>query len=255
MLTLERVYAGYNGLDVIQDITAAFEPGKNYCLLGPNGCGKTTLLRAMAGIIPARGEITIGGRSLAGMRRREVARNIAVMSQITTLYFPYSVYETVMLGRYQFLRRTLFGQASAEDRAVVRRCLESAGLWEMRDKQIDKLSGGQRQRVFLAQALAQEPNVILLDEPTNHLDVRHQIDLIDALHEWTRGGERSVIGVFHDVNLALHLSEDMLFLKEGRLVGNGKFNAVASRAFLREVYDMDVVDFMRGSLEKWKRVM
>jgi iron complex transport system ATP-binding protein len=254
MLTLSHVFAGYNGLAVVHDVSATFETGKNYCLLGPNGCGKTTLLRAMAGMIDAKGEIRIDGKSVCGMRRRDIAAKIAVMSQITTLYFPYSVYETVMLGRYQHMRRTLFGQASERDRAVVRRCLDSTGLWDLRDRQIDRLSGGQRQRVFLAQALAQEPDLILLDEPTNHLDVKHQIDLIDALHEWTAGGTHSVIGVFHDINLALRLSENMLFMKDGVLVGNGTFSELASRAFLREVYDMDVAGFMRESLGKWADV-
>ena len=103
-------------MDVIYGVSAEFVPGKNYCLLGPNGCGKTTLLRAMAGIIPAKGEILVDGRPISGMRRREIAKKIAVMSQITTLYFPYSVYETVLLGRYQHMRRSLFGQVGTRDR-------------------------------------------------------------------------------------------------------------------------------------------
>ncbi len=254
MLTLRNVRAGYNGMDVIYDVSAEFASGKNYCLLGPNGCGKTTLLRAMAGIIPAAGEILIDGKPLSGMRRREIAKKIAVMSQITTLYFPYSVYETVMLGRYQHMRRSLVGQVGVRDRDAVRRCLEKTGLWALREKQIDRLSGGQRQRVFLAQALAQEPDLILLDEPTNHLDVKHQIELIDALHEWTADGKHAVIGVFHDVNLALRLSEEVLFMKDGRVCGRGKFAEVATRAFLADVYGMDVAAFMRESLEKWTSV-
>jgi len=254
MLTLKDVSAGYNGMDVIYGVSAEFAPGKNYCLLGPNGCGKTTLLRAMAGIIPAKGEILIDGRPIASMRRREIARKIAVMSQITTLYFPYSVYETVMLGRYQHMRRSIFNQVDAQDREAVKRCLARTGLWELRDRQIDRLSGGQRQRVFLAQALAQEPDLILLDEPTNHLDVKHQIELIDALHEWTGDGVHGVIGVFHDINLALRLSENMLFMKDGVLLGSGTFSGLASRGFLEEVYGMDVAGFMRESLEKWTDV-
>ncbi len=254
MLTLRNVSAGYNGMDVIYGVSAEFAPGKNYSLLGPNGCGKTTLLRAMAGIIPAKGEILVDGRSIYDMRRREIARKIAVMSQITTLYFPYSVHETVMLGRYQHMRRSLFGQENARDREVVRRCLEKTGLWELRERQIDRLSGGQRQRVFLAQALAQEPDMILLDEPTNHLDVKHQIELIDALQEWTADGKHCVIGVFHDVNLALRLSDEALFMKDGRVCGRGKFGEIATRAFLMDVYGMDVAGFMRESLGKWKTI-
>lgn len=255
MLTLRSVCAGYQGRDVVHDVSCRFETGRSYSLLGPNGCGKTTLLRAMAHLIEYSGAVELDGSEVKTMKRREIAKHIAVMSQITTLYFPYTVYDTVMLGRYQHLKRALFGQPSAKDREIVRMRLESAGLWEMREKQLDQLSGGQRQRVFLAQALAQEPDIILLDEPTNHLDVRHQIELIDALHEWTADGRHGVIGVFHDVNLALRLSDDMLFMKEGRLMGCGKFDEIAHGDFLQSVYGMDVARYMRESFAKWQNVL
>ena len=255
MLTLKSVCAGYQGHDVVHDINCCFETGHSYSLLGPNGCGKTTLIRAMANLINYSGEIQLDGVEMNSMKRREIARHMAVMSQITTLYFPYTVYDTVMLGRYQHLKRTLFGQPTQKDREIVRMRLEAGNLWELRDKQLDQLSGGQRQRVFLAQALVQEPEIILLDEPTNHLDVRHQIELIDALHEWTADGRHSVIGVFHDVNLALRLSDEMLFMKNGRLMGAGKFGDIACSGFLKSVYDMDVTRFMQESFEKWKDVL
>ena len=124
----------------------------------------------------------------------------------------------------------------------------------MRRRPIDQLSGGQRQRVFLAQALAQDPDVILLDEPANHLDMRHQIDLVDSLHAWTADGSHSVIGVFHDIDLALRLSENMLFLKDGKLLAQGPFARAANRQFLQNVFGMDVVGYMQASRRKWDEV-
>jgi len=254
MLTLQNVCAGYNGRDVLHDISFEFESGRNYCILGPNGCGKTTLIRAIAALIDFRGEIKLDEQSIRKMKRRDIASRIAVMSQVTNIYFPYTVYETVMLGRYQHMRGSMFGHPSAMDRDKVEECLASVRLSELRDRKIDQLSGGQRQRVFLAQALAQDPEVILLDEPTNHLDIRHQVELIDYLHRWTAEGKHAVIGVFHDINLALRLSGNTVFMKDGRIAGSGAFDRIAGEEFLREVYETDIVRYMRESLEKWRGI-
>lgn len=254
MLKLANICAGYDGRDVVHEVCSEFHSGHNYCLLGPNGCGKTTLLRAMAGLIPHRGELTLEGREIGAFKRRELATRIAVMSQINTIYFPYTVYDTVMLGRYQHMKNRLFSRPSEEDRAVVEKCLKSTGMLNFKDRMIDELSGGQRQRVFLAHTLAQNPEIILLDEPTNHLDVRHQVELIDYLHEWSADGKHSVIGVFHDVNLALRLSPNVLFMKDGRIARQGNFSEIADAPFLQSIYGMDLAKFMVESLENWKKM-
>ena len=254
MLKLTDVRAGYGGHEVLHGISHTFETGKNYCLLGPNGCGKTTLARAMSALIDYQGQIELDGRAIRKMKRREIAGRIAVMSQVTQIYFPFTVYETVMLGRYQHMSRRVLGNPAAEDREMVERCLKSVRLSDLRDRQIDELSGGQRQRVFLAQTLAQDPEIILLDEPTNHLDVRHQLELIDYLHRWTADGTRSVIGIFHDVNLALRLTDNVLFMKDGRIVRSGAFSDVADAEFLGEIYETDLAGYMRSSLKVWESV-
>ena len=187
-------------------------------------------------------------------RRRELAAQLALMSQANSTYFPYTVYETVMLGRYQHLRRGFASAPSAQDKAVVERCLASTGLLELRNQQLDCLSGGQRQRVFLAHTLAQEPKIILLDEPTNHLDIRNQLELIKYLRHWTADGQHMVIGVFHDLNLALQLSTHMLFLQQGRLVRSGPFFEVADREFLHKLYGMDICAYMEDSLTQWRKL-
>lgn len=254
MLKIENLRAGYNGQEVLHGITFNFEKGKNYCILGPNGCGKTTLVRAMAALIPSTGTLELEGRSIRQMKRRDIAAKIAVMSQVTQIYFPFTVYDTVMLGRYQHMRGSMFARPSAEDRNIVEECLHTVRLDRLRDRKIDELSGGQRQRVFLAQALAQNPEIILLDEPTNHLDVRHQVELMDHLQKWTADGQHSVIGVLHDINLALSLTENTIFMKDGKIVGSGSFNEIANANFLRDIYETDIAGFMRESFEKWRDI-
>lgn len=254
MLKLKDVRAGYNGSEVLHGITFDFKKGQNYCILGPNGCGKTTLVRTMAGLISSTGEIELEGKSIRKMKRRDIAAKIAVMSQVTSVYFPFSVYDTVMLGRYQHMSGKMFGHPTRADREKVEECLRSVRLDKLRDRRIDELSGGQRQRVFLAQALAQDPEIILLDEPTNHLDIRHQVELIDYLHRWSADGRHSVIGVLHDINLALRLTENVVFMKDGNIMGSGEFDQVADAEFLRSVYEVDIADYMRDSFEKWRHV-
>lgn len=254
MLRLTDLRAGYSGREVLHGITFDFQSGQNYCILGPNGCGKTTLVRAMAALIDSTGTLEIDGRSIRKMKRRDIASRIAVMSQVTQIYFPYTVYDTVMLGRYQHLSGRMFGGPGREDREIVEECLASVRLDALRNRRIDELSGGQRQRVFLAQALAQNPEVILLDEPTNHLDVRHQVELIDYLHRWSADGRHAVIGVLHDINLALRLTENTIFMKDGRIVGSGVFDQIADADFLRDVYETDIAGYMRESFEKWRNV-
>ena len=251
MLELKDVRAGYGGVEVLHGISCAFPEGGCWCVLGPNGCGKTTLLRAIAGLIPHRGQVLLDSREIGGMKRRELAGRVALMSQINTVYFPYTVYDTVMLGRYQHMKGALFSGPSREDRAAVERCLESTGLSKLRGRMLNELSGGQRQRVFLAHTMAQDPQTLLLDEPTNHLDVRHQVELIDYLHQWCADGRHTVIGVMHDINLALRLSQNVLFMRDGRIVREGAFSQIVDSDFLRSVYDMDLIGFMRETSELW----
>jgi len=177
------------------------------------------------------------------------------MSQVTQVYFPYSVYDTVMLGRYQHMSgKGLFAGPTAADKEKVEECLISVGLENMRNKMIDALSGGERQRVFLAQALAQEPKLILLDEPTNHLDIRYQMELIEYLINWSSDGKHSVIGVLHDINLALHLTRNVLFMQEGQIVRQGMFEEIADAAFLNDLYGADITAFMQTSFERWREI-
>ena len=252
MLHLENVCAGYGDADIIHEISFDLPLGENLCILGPNGCGKTTLVRSIAMLLGSTGNIELNGRSIRSMKRAEIASRIAVMTQMSSIYFSFTVYETVMMGRYQQMKRGLFSSPSQKDRDCVERCLQNTNLSELRDRQISELSGGQLQRVFLARTLAQEPEIILLDEPTNHLDLKHQTELIQYLRTWSKQENRTVIGVLHDINLSLMLSDRLMFMKEGRILGMGTAEELLNRDFLKQVYDMDVVQYMLDCLHKWE---
>ena len=252
MLTLQNVSAGYNGIDVINNISLSVKEGENLCIIGPNGCGKTTLIKAISGIIPHEGTIKIDGTDIRKMKREQVAKKIAVMSQISNVYFSYSIYETVILGRYLHMKGRTFKEPSVRDREYTDKCLKAVGLLNIKHKQISTLSGGQLQRVYLARTLAQEPSIILLDEPTNHLDLKHQTELIDFLKDWSKNEGHSVIGVLHDLNLAIKLSNNMLILDNGKIAAYGKTDEVISSKLINDVYDMNVTEYMVDSLRHWE---
>jgi len=253
IVTLEDVRAGYRGRDVVHGVSLAVEAGECFLILGPNGCGKTTLLRAVAGLLPSRGTVLLEGRPLAGMKRREVAGCVALLSQLSQVYFAYSVYDTVMLGRYVRLKGA-FRVPTGADKRCVERCLAAVGLWELKDRMIDTLSGGQLQRVFLARTLAQEPRVILLDEPTNHLDLKHQTALMESLRAWTREEGCAMVGVVHDLNLALSFGDRMLLMRDGRVAACGKPEEVLRPEMLASVFGMDVAAYMKRALSRWEAI-
>ena len=251
MLTLNDVSAGYNGADVIHNISLTVNKNQNLSVIGPNGCGKTTLLKAVANILPYKGDVVISGKSARKMKPREIALKIAMLSQISGIYFSYSVFDTVMMGRYPHIKDRLLGLPSEADREYVEHCLETVDLTNERDREITTLSGGQLQRVFLARTLAQEPAIILLDEPTNHLDLKYQIELIEYLKKWAAEGNRAVVGVMHDINLAIRLSENIMVMKNGEIVAIGRTGDVLTDGLLASVYGIDVAGYMRESLKRW----
>lgn len=247
---IDSLRAGYGGNEVLHSISLDVACGSSMVILGANGSGKTTLLRTLAGLLPGEGRIRLLGRDISFMKRREIACSLAMMSQLSPVYFSYSVRETVELGRYA---RRKSGGSKSRDREVVDACLEMTGLSEIKDRQTASLSGGQLQRVFLARTLAQETPIILLDEPTNHLDFRYQADLADFLSDWRkrttvlpdgRVVRNTLIGVFHDISLASGIATHLAFMKEGKLLESGPKEKVLSRSALKETYGMDVSEYM-----------
>ncbi len=250
MLNILHVSCGYGGTPVVQDVSFHVKEGEKLCILGPNGCGKTTLLRSLAGLLPSSGVMELKGEDLRTLPARERAQRVALMSQFSPAAFDYTVYETVMLGRYARQKSGLLAGESAADRRAVEECLRLTGTWDLRERLVTRLSGGQLQRVFLARTFAQEPLVILLDEPANHLDLRYQAELIESLRNWSCFGGRCVAGVFHDINLALSFADTILSLKHGQIHNYSRLEDF-DLSLLDSLYDMDVRRHMTASLRRW----
>lgn len=250
MLEVEGVSCGYGSRMVVHDVSFKAFEGQKVCILGENGCGKSTLLKAIAGIMESDGSILVDGLDVSSANRREVARSVALLSQMSSVYFPYTVRETVMFGRYPH-RSGFFAAPNPEDASMVEEAMRRCGVDGLKDRMISELSGGQLQRVFLARAFAQDPKIILLDEPTNHLDLKYQAALVDDLNEWVKGGERCVVGVFHDVNLAFSFADTIVLMHEGRVIQVADADEF-DLDLLDEVYGMDVRKYMLDSLERWR---
>ena len=251
MLKVSHLSCGYTDVPVVKDVSFQVGKGQRLCILGPNGCGKTTLLRGVAGILPAAGSVKVQGVDIKELSARQKSRRIALMSQLSTTYFAYTVYETVMLGRYAHQKRGIFTGETEKDHGIVQENLERVGMLKYKDRLITELSGGQLQRVFLARVFAQEPQVILLDEPTNHLDLKYQLELIEMLKEWVGEGERCVVGVLHDINLALSFADDILLMEDG-VVATCENVKNIDLSILDSIYHMNVRQFMQDSLQRWK---
>ncbi len=249
VLSVKNIYCGYQQTEVVQGVSFDVFPREKLCILGPNGCGKTTLLRAVDRLLPFRGEVRVCGQDISGMKRVELADVMVYMSQMSSVYFAYSVYETVLMGRYAH-HRGIFAQTDAQDRESVEESLRQTGTWELRNRLITELSGGQLQRVMLARIFAQSPDIILLDEPMNHLDLKYQIELTEYLDKWVGQGERCVVSVLHDINMAFSFADSILLMEDGRCVVHAPAGEFPIQEINR-VYGMDIGGYMRKSLGAW----
>lgn len=247
MLEARNISLYYGKREILKDIN--FEVGSNetLCIIGPNGCGKTTLIKALCNIIEFEGEILVNGKNI---KKIEAYREIAMMSQISNIYFGYRVYDAVMMGRYLNFKDKLLSMPSKEDKDFVEDCINKLKISHLKDKLITQLSGGELQRVFLARTLAQNPNIIVMDEPTNHLDLNSQIDLVSNLKNWVKYNRRCIVAVLHDINIALSFADKLIVLNNGMLQYYGSV-ANFNVELLNEIYNTNIVDYMRNSLSKW----
>jgi iron complex transport system ATP-binding protein len=238
MLTVEQLYAGYGDTLVLSDVALAVSPGEFLGVLGPNGCGKTTLLRALRGTLrPRRGRVQLEDRDLRSIDAGALARTMAYLPQDMTLDLDFTVRELVLMGRSPHLSR--FARESAADRRVADRAMELADIRHLADRAVTALSGGERQRTLVAMCLAQEPKILLLDEPTNHLDLAHQLSILDLIARLNRDG-LSVVAVFHDLNLAAEYCSRLVLLKDGRIAAAGEPAEVITEEMIRHVYGVKV---------------
>ena len=226
-----------DGTRAVQAMDLAVEPGRFYGIVGPNGSGKSTLLDLLLGYRePASGQVLYRDTPISAWRRRDLAREIALVPQEFGITFPFSVEEIVLMGRYPHISR--FGAPGPHDREVVRRTMERTGILPYGDRSITELSGGEKQRAVIARALAQEAKVLLLDEATSNLDVKHGLQLLHLVRERQDRHGATVVAVFHDLNQALRFCDELIFLKQGRLMRCGPAAEVATEETLERVFEV-----------------
>ncbi|MGW4544828.1 ABC transporter ATP-binding protein [Streptomyces violaceorubidus] len=233
-LRAERVSRSTGGRLILDGVELSPRAGAMTGLLGPNGSGKSTLLRLLAGVLaPTAGVVTLDGRPLDRVGRRDVARRVAVVEQQTDTQVELTVRDVVRLGRIP--HRRAWAPASAADEEAVTDALEHTGLTGRADRLWHTLSGGERQRVQIARALAQQPRELLLDEPTNHLDIQHQLDVLALVAALP---VTSVVAL-HDLNLAASYCDHLVVLAEGRVVARGEPAEVLTADLVAKVYRVD----------------
>ena len=247
MVEVDKLSFSYGDRKILKDISFNARENESLCIIGPNGCGKTTLLKSLCNILNFQGSIYINGRNIKDI---EVYKTVAFMSQISEIYFDYSVFDTVILGRYSSFKDKIFSTPDKKDKEIVLECLERLKIIHLKDKSINELSGGELQKVFLARVFAQNPKVILMDEPANHLDLNSQIELIYNLKEWASKDLRCIIAVMHDINNVFNFANKILLLDKGENLYFGDYENF-NLELLNKIYNVNVAEYMRNSLTKW----
>ena len=238
MLRAESVSFGYDGGFTLADVSVTIPAGSLTGLLGPNGCGKTTLLKLLSGVLrPRTGRVMLGDRALTSMTRRELARHIASVPQETHPAFDYTVMEMVLMGRHPHL--STFQLEGPADFGIAREALDATGTHHLADRNYMTLSGGEKQRVVIASALAQSTEVLLLDEPTASLDLGYQLDVASLLAGLNRERKVTMVLATHDLNLAASLCERLVIMRDGQILTAGPTREVLTGDTVRRLYDVE----------------
>lgn len=235
-LCARDVSLAYDGRVVSENLDVVIEPGSFTVIIGPNACGKSTLLRALSGLLaPQEGAVVLDGADIARMPARAIARRIGLLPQTAVAPEGITVAELVARGRYAHQR--LLRSWSPVDEAAVADALTKTDVADLSTRRVDELSGGQRQRVWIAMVLAQQTPLVLLDEPTTYLDVTHQMEVLDLLDDLHREG-RTIVAVLHDLNHAARYASHVIAMRDGRIVAQGAPADTVTSSLVDEVFGL-----------------
>lgn len=238
-LNIQNVGFSYPSREVLKDINFTAGKGEVIGIIGQNGCGKTTLLKCINTTLQATsGVVLLDGKDVQELTKKEIAQSMGFVMQTTSTTFPFSVFETVLMGRYS--RKTAFdSDNSDEDTKIVYQAMADTGILKFADRDIDELSGGERRRVMIARALVQEPEILLLDEPTLHLDINHQFDLMELITRLSKERGLLIIIVTHDLIFAARYCDRVIAIEGGLIAAAGSAKEVITPDNMRDLFEIE----------------
>lgn len=232
MITLDHIQVCFGDRRILDDISAEIAGGRITAVMGPNGCGKTTLLRCIGGLLqPSSGRVLVDGKPVHDYSARALAQKEAFVRQQSQTDLDFSAFEIVLMGRNPYQRR--LQNESQADWDIVEQCMRQTNTWHLRLAKPGQMSGGELQRVMIARALTQQTPVLLMDEPVSNLDIAHQFEIMHLLRE---AKEKTIVIVIHDLNLALQFCDDLLLFHSGKLLYQGPVAGGLTPENIRTVY-------------------
>ncbi|WP_104086691.1 ABC transporter ATP-binding protein [Arthrobacter sp. GMC3] len=237
MIQIDRVSKSYGAQNVVDNVSATIPAGGITSIIGPNGAGKSTLLSMISRLLPMdSGAVSVGGLDVTATPSRELSQTMAILRQENQLSVRLSVRDLVGFGRFPHNG----GRSTAADKVHIDQALDYLDLGPLADRFVDELSGGQRQRAFIAMVLAQDTKYLLLDEPLNNLDMKHSVHMMRTLRKMADELGKTIVLVIHDINFASCYSDNILAMKDGKLISQGTPAELMHSSVLREVYDIDI---------------
>ena len=236
MIEIKNITKKYGEKAVVDNVSFNIEEGKITSLIGPNGAGKSTLLSMLTPVGQKDdGQVFIDGKKLEDWDKKELSKKIAILKQSNNLNIRLTIKELVEYGRFPYCE----GRLKKEDNKFVEEAINYMGLDEFKDKYLDELSGGQRQRAFIAMVIAQNTDYILLDEPLNNLDIKHSVEMMKVLRKLVKELKKTVVIVMHDINFASCYSDNIVVMKNGKLIKDDITDEVIDKELLEQIYEID----------------
>jgi len=241
IIKAQNICVSINDKEIVHNLSLEIPEGKVTAIIGPNGCGKSTTLKALSRILPYKGSVTFKGNEMSGLSQREFAKSLAILTQSPQAPSDLTVNDLVEMGR--FPHRGFLGRGGKDDKEHVEWALAQTGVTAMRNRLLNTLSGGERQRAWIAMALAQRPEVLLLDEPTTYLDICHQLEIMQLIGRLNQELGLTVVMVVHDLNHAIMYADHVVVVKAGELVTSGAPLEIITADLLAEVFKVKADEF------------